>query len=637
MNNLKKLFRILDRWKYYYVIAGVFLILAMTVRMLEPKVLQITVDKIVAYTQDKSVKQMENNDAIAQEFYSWLPELNNDNVGTVLIYLGAIFLVISLFRGLFSVSASSLSTYSTEKAIKKLRDRLFSHLQAVPLAYHSKTPTGELIQRCTGDVETIRKFSTHQVIETLRMTAIFFGAFAMMLTIDVTYAFITISLVPLILIGCVFFYKKESEIWAKHEAEQDKLSIMVQENLSGIRVVKAFAKEDYEIRKFTEQNQVKRTWGLKLLKLHAFFWPFSDFIVYTQMAIALLAGGYFVLNSQITVGEYVAFYSYATFVIWPLRRIGQIVSEMGMTTVAINRIFSILDTETEDYSGSEHEKIKLEGEIEFKNVTFKYDNETEQHILNDVSFKIKPGEKIALLGPTGAGKSTIISLLMRFFEPQKGEILLDGKKLNSFSKEFLRGHIGVVLQRSFLFSTSIKDNIAYGNQNSHIDEVIDAAKAAQIHDIITEVFPHSYETIVGEKGVTLSGGQKQRVSIARTLLMNPDILVLDDSTSAIDTETEFEIQKALRTLAKGKTTFVIAHRIASVQDCDRIIVLDKGKIVESGTHNDLIKNEGFYKKIYNIQVSIEEEIEKETREDFEETNEKNKKDKKDKSLTSLLN
>jgi ABC-type multidrug transport system fused ATPase/permease subunit len=300
-----------------------------------------------------------------------------------------------------------------------------------------------------------------------------------------------------------------------------------------------------------------------------------------------------------------------------MRRLGQLVSEMGMTTVAINRIFSILDINKEDYSGENNNEAKLKGEIEFNNVTFKYEENEKHRVLNGISFKVKPGEKIALLGPTGAGKTTIISLLMRFFDPDTGNILIDGKDIQSYSKEYLRSRFGVVLQKPFLFSTTIKGNIAYANPDSHIDEVIEAARAAKIHDIITEVFPNSYETIVGEKGVTLSGGQKQRVTIARTLLKDPDILVLDDSTSSVDSETEYEIQKALREMMKGKTTFIIAHRITSIQDCDRIIVLDKGNIIQEGTHGELIKYEGFYKKIYDIQVSIEEEIKLETNTELE--------------------
>lgn len=612
MENVKKLFQLLDKWKHNYVFASVLLIIATAIRMLEPKVLQVTVDKIVAYFTVSSDSYKGGTGMITTLFNSMLPELRTDNLHIILIWLGLIFLFISLLRGVFTFSSSAISASSTEKAIKKLRDRLFSHLQALPLAYHSKTPTGELIQRCTGDVETVRKFASIQVVDVLRLLTIFIAAFIMMYGINIIYSLIAVALVPVIAVGSVIFFKKESEIWTKHEKEQDKLSIIVQENLSGIRVVKAFAKEKYEIEKFTNQNETKRQWGIKLLKLHAFFWPFSDFLVYTQMSISVFAGAYFALNGVITVGELTAFYSYAMLVTWPLRRVGQVVAEMGMTTVAIKRIFSILDFQAEDRTGiNENGYGKLKGEIEFRNISFRYPDGNEKHVLNDISFKIKPGEKIALLGPSGSGKSTIISLLMRFFEPDEGEILLDGKSLKLYSKELLRNRIGVVLQKPFLFSRTLKENIAYGNPSSHIDEVIDAAKVAKIHDVITEIFPQSYETVVGEKGVTLSGGQKQRVSIARTLLTDPDIFVLDDSTSAVDTETEFEIQKALAEIMKNKTSFVIAHRITSIQNCDRIIVLDKGKVIEQGTQKDLLSIDGFFKKIYNLQVLIEEEIENE--------------------------
>ena len=611
MKNLRKLYQILDKWKPFYILSGVLLILSTSIRMLEPKVLQIAVDKIIVYFQSgkKTIKVSE--DWITNLFYNYLPELKIENLDVILIYLGIVFLLISLMRGLLMFLSSAITASSTEKATKKLRDRLFSHIQALPIAYHSKTPTGELIQRCTGDVETIRKFASTQLVEVLRMIAIFSTAFFMMATINLTYAFIAIALVPFIAIGSVVFFRKESKVWNQHEKEQDKLSVLIQENLSGIRVVKAFAKEKYEMDKFTKQNLEKRKWGIKLLRLHTFFWPLSDLFVYTQIAISIFAGGYYALTNQISVGEFVAFYSYAMLVTWPMRRLGQLVSEMGMTSVAIKRIYSILDFEAEDYTGSKYKGKKLEGNIEFKNVMFRYDKKVDEHVLNGISFYVKKGEKIALLGPTGSGKSTIISLLMRFFEPDKGLISIDGKPLKTYSKEYLRSRIGVVLQKPFLFTTTIKDNISYSKPGSQLDDVIDYSRVAQIHDIITDIFPESYDTVVGEKGVTLSGGQKQRVTIARTLLKNPDILILDDSTSSVDTETEFEIQKAMRQLMKGKTTFIIAHRITSIQDVDRIIILDKGKIVESGTHDELIKQNGFYRKIFDIQVSIEEEIEKE--------------------------
>jgi ATP-binding cassette subfamily B protein len=608
MSNIKRLFQILGKYKKFYIFSSGMLIVGVFIRMLEPKVLQIAVDKVIVYFQSDGKITFTPDDFITKFFYTLLPDLRMENLQAILISLGIIFLVISLLRGFFTFTATAIAASSTEKATKNLRDRLFSHIQALPLAYHSKTPTGELIQRCTGDVETLRKFAATQVVEVIRLSAVFTGAFIMMLSINVTYALVSIIFVPVILIGSLYYFKKEMEIWNQHEKEQDKLSIIVQENLSGIRVVKAFAKENFEIDKFTKQNEEKRKWGLKLVKLNRIFWPTSDFMVNTQIALSIFFGGYLTLKNQLSIGEYTAFYSYSMFVTWPMRRIGQIVSEMGMATVAIKRLFSILDTEQEDYSGKNVAGEKLKGDIEFKDVSFKYEENEKHRVLNNISFKVNAGEKIALLGPTGAGKTTIISLLMRFFESDSGSILIDGKEIKNYSKEYLRSRFGVVLQKSFLFSTTIKDNIAYANPNSHIDEVIAASSAAKIHDIITEVFPDSYETIVGEKGVTLSGGQKQRVTIARTLLKDPDILIFDDSTSAVDSETEYEIQKELRKMIKGKTTFIIAHRLTSIQDCDRIIVLDKGNIIEEGTHEELLEVNGFYRKIYDIQVSVEDEI-----------------------------
>lgn len=291
MNNFSKLYKILDKWKSFYMLSGVLLILSTFIRMLEPKVLQIVVDKIIVYFRSGNTAIQVSEDCITDLFYNFLPELKTENLDVILIYLGIVFLVISLMKGLFTFLSSAITASSTEKATKKLRDRLFSHIQALPIAYHSKTPTGELIQRCTGDVETVRKFASTQVVEVIRMVAIFCSAFFMMVTINLTYAFIAIALVPFIAIGSVFFFRKESKVWNQHEKEQDKLSVIVQENLSGIRVVKAFAKEKYEMDKFTKQNLEKRIWGIKLLRLHTFFWPLSDFLVYTQIAISIFAGG----------------------------------------------------------------------------------------------------------------------------------------------------------------------------------------------------------------------------------------------------------------------------------------------------------------------------------------------------------
>lgn len=607
MENLKRLFGILGKWKGYYIISGVLLIVSTLIRMLEPKVLQITVDKLVLLLQGANGNIKVSGDSISKYLFDLLPPMTGNNVVNVLMTIAGIFLILSFFRAGFWFISSTITASSTENAIKELKDKLFTHIQFLPMTYHSQISTGQLIQRCTGDVETIRKFASMQVVEALRMAVLFIGAFIMMLYINVPFAFITIALCPLIMIGAYLFFKKEMYIWDEHEKRQDKLAVTVQENLSGIRVVKAFAKEKFEIDKFTEQNEEKRQWGFKLLKLHSYFWPYSDIVMYTQLAICIFMGGYYTLNGIISVGELTAFYTYSMFVIWPLRRLGQLVSEMGMTSVAIDRIYSILGSIREEDNGEIKETEKLKGEIVFENVTFNYENH-EKNALENISFTVKPGEKLALLGPTGAGKSTIISLLVRFFDIQNGKILLDGKDIKSYTKELLRKRIGVVLQKPFLFSTSIKENIAYGNRDAETEDIIDSAKTASIHEIINDIFPDAYKTVIGEKGINLSGGQKQRVTIARTLLTNPDILVLDDSTSAVDTETEYEIRHALDKKMKNKTTFVITHRINAAMDCDKIIVLNKGHIVEMGNHEELIKNNGFYKKIHDIQITLEEDI-----------------------------
>lgn len=604
MKRLQKLFAILHQWKPYYIMAALLLIVSTFARVLEPKVLQLAIDGVITYFKNPEAGTPTANDGVAQWLYTILPNLSVASLWSVLIAVGLLYLGIALVRGLSMFVSSALAAFATEKAIKRLRDNLFAHIQRLPLGFHSKLKTGETIQRCTGDVDTIREFINTQVVELILMSSIFVMAFYMMSIVHLTYALIAIALVPAIVITSWLFFRYEQKVWKAHEEEQDKLTAMAEENLSGIRVVQAFAKEDFEIQKFDDQNQQATKAGIRHVDLHALFWPVSDTLIHLQIAISIFAGGYFTLMHQITVGELASFYTYAIMVTWPMRRLGRIVSKMGMAFVAIDRLSAILDEETEDYTGLEEEKA-LKGTIEFKNVSFVYANDKEKkEVLRNVSFKVKAGEKVAFLGPTASGKSTIIQLLTRFYEPTKGEILLDGIPLQQYSKSFVRKRIGVVLQKAFLFSTSIKQNIAYTNPNIADEEVIQAAKAASIHEIL-DVFADGYETVVGEKGVTLSGGQKQRVALARTLLEKPDILVLDDTTSAVDTETEYQIQQALKEHMANKTTFVIAHRISALQDADQIIVLDKGEVVERGTHESLMKREGFYRKVYELQTAVE--------------------------------
>ncbi len=607
MNNIKKLFRILDRWKYNYVFAALLLTVSVLLRLTEPKILQLAIDKILVFFNSGGKDLIKTNDFISSFILRLLPEMKIENISYIILSLGLVFLCIALLRGISMFASSTISASSTEKAMMNLRNTLFMKMQKLPMAYHSKISTGELLQRCTGDVETIRKFSSMQLVEILRMSVLFSGAFFMMYSINVQYSLISVALAPVIAIGSYIFFKKEMIIWAEHEKSQDQLSIIVQENLSGIRVVKAFAKEQFEIDKFTEQNKLKKAWGMKLVRLNSFMWPFSDMIVYGQVAVSILAGGYFIFNRIISPGELAAFYSYSMLVTWPLRRIGQIISEMGMTSVAIDRIHSILDTKEEDYTGIKNENEKLDGNIVFDNVHFRYTEEGKD-ILKGISFEVKKGFRVGLVGPTGSGKTSVVNLLMRFFEYNQGSILLDGKELNTYDKNFIRSRIGVVLQKPFLFSHSMKDNISYGEENAGIEKVVAAAKDASMHGIITTEFPEGYDTIIGEKGVNLSGGQKQRTTLARTIITEPDILILDDSTSAVDTETEHQLKQALKRRVKDKTTFIVTHRINTVKDCDLILVFSKGRIVEKGTHDELLLTDGFYKKIYDIQTYLDEDI-----------------------------
>ncbi|OWY24611.1 ABC transporter ATP-binding protein [Sphingobacteriales bacterium UPWRP_1] len=605
MKNLKKLFAILHKWKSYYLLSAVLLIVSTFFRMLEPKVLQVTIDGVISWYGSGGKEAVAITDSIGRFIFSLLPTLQPQNLLTVLTAIVLVYLFIALLRSATMFVSSAIAAQSTEKAIKRLRDNLFAYLQRLPMSFHITATTGELIQRCTGDVDTVRKFIGTQVVDVVLLSTVFLFSFGMMLNMNVTYALIAVCLVPFIFIQSYIFFKRESTVWEAHEAEQDKLTSLVEENLGGIRVVKAFAREQAEIDRFEKQNRAKLSIGLKHVDLHAQFWPLSDMLFHLQITLSILAGGYFTLNNQITVGELTAFYSYIVMVSWPMRNIGRVLSQMSMALVAIERLSAIMDAPAEDYSGITNAAVK--GQVAFRNVWFKYPG-TDLYVLKDVSFTVEPGEQVALMGPTGAGKSTIIALLSRFYEPEKGEIFLDGININKYSKEFLRSNIGVVLQKPFLFSTTIKRNIAYVNPEAEEEKLIEAAQAASIHEII-HIFPQGYDTMVGEKGVSLSGGQKQRVTLARTLLETPAILVLDDATSAVDTETEYDIQMALQQYTGNKTVFIIAHRVTSVQHASRIIVLDKGQIVQNGTPAQLQQEEdGFYSRIYQVQVAIENEI-----------------------------
>ena len=517
------------------------------------------------------------------------------------------FIGLALIQGTFTYLSGRLAAQTAEGVAVRLRNYLFDQLQRLTFTYHDKTQTGELIQRATSDVDALRRFYNDQAIGIGRIVLLFAVNVGALMTLNVGLALASVATIPLIVLTSIFFFKKVTKAYELFQEQEAKLSTTLQENLTGVRVVKAFARQSFERGKFEGDNREKYRRGRRLLFMHAFFWPASDILCGFQMLLGFYLGARMAIDGVITPGTYLAFAGILVWVIWPIRNLGRLVVQMSTGLVSFGRVLEVIKQEREPLlEGSYHPAGYVQGEIVFDHVSFAYEGGAA--VLHDISFVARPGQIIALLGSTGSGKSSLVSLLPRFYEYTDGKITLDGTELKEYPRAYLRQQIGIVEQEPFLFSRSIRDNITYGVGRQVTDEeVVAAAQAAAVHESILK-FPEKYDTLVGEKGVTLSGGQKQRVAIARTLLKNPRILILDDATSSVDTETEAAIRGAMKRLMSGRTTFVIAHRIQSVMNADLILVLDKGAVVQQGTHNELMSRPGPYRRIYDLQALIEDEL-----------------------------
>ncbi len=531
-------------------------------------------------------------------------------------FIGAVALIalsfvgLALIEGSFTFLSGRYAAATAEGVTRRLRNFMFDHLQRLNFTFHDKSQTGDLIQRVTSDISAIQRFYSEQVIEFGRVILLFTVNFIALLTINVQLAVVTVLVVPIIAVISLFFFRRVSKAYDEYQEADAKLSTVLQENLSGVRVVKAFARQPYESDKFEVANFGRYSKGTKLTRMHSIYWPATDVLASVQMLVGYVVGAIMAINGQITLGDYLAYVGMVVWIIHPMRGLGRIIVNASTGLVSFDRIAELVKEDQEPLTeGVYQPDTLLKGEVEFNNVSFEY--EPEVPVLREISFKVKPGQIVALLGSTGSGKTTLVSLLPRFYDYTDGHILLDGVELSDYTREYLRRSIGIVEQEPFLFSRSIRENIAYGvDRDVTEEEVIAAAKAAAVHDVILS-FPEGYNTIVGERGVTLSGGQKQRVVIARTILKNPRILLLDDATSSVDTETEAEIRAALENLMEARTTFVIAHRIQTVMIADLILVMDKGRIVQRGTHEELVEQPGIYRQIYDVQARIEDELEKE--------------------------
>ena len=520
------------------------------------------------------------------------------------------FVALAVLEGGFSFVGGSLAALTAEGITRRLRNYLFDHIQRLSFTFHDHTQTGELIERCTSDVDAVRRFFADQAIGIGRIVSMFVIYLAALLQLNIQLALLSTAMIPVLLIMSLFFFRRVSRAYEAYQGQEAKLSTVLQENLTGVRVVKAFARQAFERDKFGRENWEKFRRGQRLMKMHALYWPVSDTLCFAQTLLCVTIGALRVLDSTISVGTYVAYVNLVIAFIWPMRNLGRLIVNMSSGMVSYDRVRDVIQETREPLLDGETLGDRgLRGEIVFDHVSFHY--RSGQQALNDVSFSCEPGHVVALLGSTGSGKTTLVNLLPRFYEYDSGSVTLDGVELKNYQRRYLRQQIGIVEQEPFLFSRSIRENIVYGVEREVSQrEIESAAEAAAIHAEIMR-FPKGYDTLLGEKGITLSGGQKQRVAIARTLLKDPRILILDDSTSSVDAETEGLIRGALDRLMRRRTTFVIAHRVQSLMAADLILVFDQGRIVQHGAHAHLIQQPGPYHEIWDLQVRIDTELEKE--------------------------
>ena len=587
-NRIRGLWRILSGFRLQYAGATISLAIAASSKTATFLLLRYFIDTV-----------------LGQGDYSLGGDLNRT---LVIIALG--FLGLASFEGSFSYFSGRLAAFTAESITRRLRNYLFDHIQRLEFAYHDKTPTGELIERCTSDVDALRRFYSEQAIGVGRIILLFVINFTAIMDLNVKLALISIIIVPIIILTSVWFFKRLTKAYEKYQEQEAILSTTLQENLAGVRVVKAFARQEYEINKFNTENWEKYLRGRKLVTMQSFFWPVSDIVCSFQMLTGFFIAATMAISGQISIGTYLAYAGLVGWLIWPMRNLGRLIVQTSTGLVSYSRVMEIIKQKREPLTeGIYRPSQPIRGELNFDKVGFAYENNPP--VLQDISFNCQPGQIVALLGSTGSGKTTLVNLLPRFYDYTSGSIKLDGIELKDYPREFLRSQVGIVEQEPFLFSRSIRENITYGvGRDVPQHEVEDAATSAAIHDVIVS-FPNDYDTLVGEKGVTLSGGQKQRVTIARTILKDSRLLILDDSTSSVDTETEASIRDALKDLTPKRTTFIIAHRIQSVMNADLILVMDKGMITQMGKHEDLVAQDGMYRKIYDLQTRIDEELEME--------------------------
>jgi ATP-binding cassette, subfamily B, multidrug efflux pump len=531
--------------------------------------------------------------------------LNPDNPTqsdeSLVVTLGVAMIIIAAIGGVFTFLQGYLAERASQWVAFDLRNTLYEKIQTLSFSYHDRAQTGQLMTRATSDVELLRNFIGQGLLLLINSILLLVGITVVLLLLNWQLTLIVIP--ALLLMAGVFaiFAKRVRPLFREIQERLGIFNTILQENLTGIRVVKAFSREPYERERFTSANVNLRDASLKSSKVLGSVFPMAFAIAEVALVIVVWVGGLLVIDGNLRLGELTAFTTYLALLLIPVAQLGFIIASASQAAASATRIFSIVDTQNDiiDKPGA----VTLDdarGQVAFENVSFRYFSSGED-VLSELSFTAEPGETVALLGETGSGKSTVINLIPRFYDPTAGAVTLDDHDLRDIKLESLRKQIGIVLQETRLFTGTVRDNIAYGKPDATDEEIIAAAEAAAAHDFIMG-FPNGYDTKVGERGVTLSGGQKQRIAIARALILSPKVLILDDSTSSVDVQTEYHIQQALDRLMEGRTSFVIAQRISTVLNADKIIVLDKGKLVAQGTHAQLLETNPIYAEIYHSQL-----------------------------------
>lgn len=573
LDQLKKIYRYLVPYKYQLTLGIIAMLVHSFLTIFVVKVFKDLMDIVITTLQPGSQ-------------------------GLTRLTLLSLFLIFTYFlKELFYYWQRFLLAYVSQKAIRDLRNELYNHLQNLSLSFYNKNKTGEILSRVTNDVGVLQNAIVNGALGLFYEFVTLVGALIYLLILDFQLTLFVIIVLPLIAYVLKFFNQKIRKASRNVQVKLADVSQVLEETLSSIKVVKSFVREDYEFERFSAENDENFRAKVRSEQYGASLTSIIEFITAFSFTMILWFGGYQVMNGRLQAAELIAFFALLLSIMNPISSLSKLSTTIQQALAAAERIFEIMEIDSPKLVEDKNTKVldRVEGRLEFQDISFAYNKGEE--ILSAINFTIEPGQVLALVGPSGAGKTTIADLIMRFYQPTKGRILLDGTDINELSLDFLRGQIGIVPQETVLFSGTLRNNIRYGKLEATDEEIRAAAKAANAHDFITS-FPDGYETVVGERGVGLSGGQRQRVAIARAILKNPRILILDEATSALDTESEVLVQEALNRLMKNRTTLVIAHRLSTIKNADRIIVLSQGRIVETGTHDQLMARGGLYYSLY---------------------------------------